>query len=61
MRKYRITARFTQVIVIEGEGTAAEAKERAYDLSSGIVDEKEGEVSSFRELSPDVKYEIIDG
>lgn len=59
MVKYRITAKFIQVVVMEGEGDIPKAEERADEISTGTIAEGEDEFSSFRDLKPEVKIEIL--
>jgi hypothetical protein len=58
MSKYRITATYTQRVIIEGDGTMAAAEGRVDDLYSGVINEEDGEVSSFSDKHPVVKLEM---
>lgn len=58
MSKYRITATYTQRIIIEGSGTLDDAENRADDLYSGTISEEDGEVSSYRDKRPVIKLEV---
>lgn len=58
MSKYRITATYTQRVIIEGSGTMAAAEERVDDLYSGVLHEEDGEVSSYRDKRPVVRLEM---
>jgi hypothetical protein len=58
MSKYRVTATYTQRVIIEGEGSLAVAEERADELYSGLVTEHDGEVSSYRDKRPSIVVEV---
>jgi hypothetical protein len=58
MSKYRITATYTQRVIIEGDGSMAVAQDRVDDLYSGLITERDEEVSSYSDKRPSIVLEM---